>query len=639
MLKFMRKNATSWFIKIAMGLIIVVFIFWGVGGFNSGRGTVVAKVGDTIVDVNTYKNSYMKMVEYYRKQYKNQWNDQLLKLFDVKHRVLNQLINQVLIAAEAERLHIVVSRQELVEHIEAMPAFRRSGRFDRRLYLDLLRYNRVEPGDFERSMMQELLFKKVRETIAGPASLVTSSEVKRMLSLQLEKRRLVYVKIMADDFAKAVRVETKDLKTYYDAHKASFKNPEKVKIAYLLFKPEAYTADVKVTEDDLKAYYNAHNDAYRVPEKIHARHILFRLPPKPTKAQVAEAKKKAEKVEKLAKAGKDFAELAKKYSEGPTAKKGGDLGFFARGAMVKPFEKAAFSLKKGEISGLVRTQFGFHIIQVVEKQAARVKPFEEVRGEITKTFKLQAAKQIALKKADEAYTALLKKPDLDAYAKSHGMTVSETEPFSRSQRTAKGVIPNEAFIKNAFTQIKGKISTIIDVKTGYCLMLLKGHTPAGVKKFEDVKEKIEKDVARQKALDSARKNAEALIAQLNKTPDLRSLAGKEGLKIQVTKAFTLVNPADPGLKDALRGAVNMIALATKEKPVLEKPLPISSKGYAVCVLDQIEPPDAKAIEKARKDLVARLKKSKEEMAFQSWLKILRKKTPIEIHQKVLDSFS
>ena len=307
--------------------------------------------------------------------------------------------------------------------------------------------------------------------------------------------------------------------------------------------------------------------------------------------------------------------------------------------MVKPFEKAAFSLKKGEISGLVRTQFGFHIIQVVDKQAARVKPFEEVRREITKTFKLQAAKQIALKKADEAYTAFLEKPDLDAYAKSHGMTVSETEPFSRGQRTAKGVIPNEAFIKNAFTQTKGKISTIIDVKTGYCLMLLKGHTPAGVKKFEDVKEKIEKEVARQKALDMARKKAEALITQLNKTPDLRRLAGKEGLEVKETKAFTLVNPVDPGLKDALRGAVNMIALATKEKPVLEKPLPISSKGYAVCVLDQIEPPDAKAIEKARKDLVARLKKSKEEMAFQSWLKILRKKTPIEIHQKVLDSFS
>jgi len=639
MLKFMRKNATSWFIKIALGLIIVVFIFWGVGGFNSGRGTVVAKVGDTIVDVNTYKNSYMKMVEYYQKQYKNQWNEQMLKLFDVKHRVLNQLINQVLIASEAERLHIVVSRQELVEHIEAMPAFRRSGRFDRRLYLDLLRYNRVEPRDFEQSMMQELLFKKVRETIAGPASLVTSSEVNRMLSLQLQKRRLGYVKIMANKFADIVQVKTADLKAYYEAHKASFKNPEKVQVAYLLFEAEAYAPDVKVTDDALKAYYNAHSDAYRVPERIRARHILFRLPPQATKAQVAKARKKAEKVEKMAKAGKDFAELAKKYSEGPTAKKGGDLGFFTRGSMVKPFEKAAFSLKKGEISGLVQTQFGFHIIQVVDKQAARVKSFEEVRGEIAHAFKLQKARQIALKKADEAYTVLFQKPDLAAYAKSHGMTVRETEPFARGQRDAKGVVANEAFFKNAFSLTKGKISTIIDVKTGYCLMLLKEHTPAGVKKFEDVKGKIEKDVAREKALEKARQKAEALIAQLNKTPDLKRLAGKAGLKVQETQAFTLVNPVDPGLKNALRGAVNMIALATPEKPVLEKPLPISSDGYAVCVLNRIEPPDAKEVEKTRKALVTRLKKSKEEMAFQSWLKELRKKTPIEIHQKVLDSFS
>ena len=639
MLKFMRKHAASWFIKIALGLIIVVFIFWGVGGFNSGGETVVAKVGDTIIDVNAYKNSYMKMVEYYRKQYKNQWNEQLLKLFDVKHRVLDQMINQVLIAAEADRLHIVVSRQELVEHIEAMPAFRRSGRFDRRLYLDLLRYNRVEPNDFERSLMQQLLFEKVRNAVAGPASIVTSAELKRMLSFQLEKRSLVYVKLMAAQFAKAVLVAPKDLKAYYDAHKASFKSPEKVKVAYLFFKPEAYTSDVKVTDDILKAYYDAHNEAYRIPEKIRVRHILFRLPPQATKAQIAQARKKAEKVEKMAKAGKDFAKLAKKYSEGPTAKKGGDLGFFARGAMVKSFEKAAFSMKKGEISKPVRTRFGFHIIQVVDKQPARVKSFKEVRSEIAKAFKLQEAKQIALKKADEAYTALFQKPDLDAYANAHGMTVHETELFSRSQRAAKGVVPNKAFFKNAFSLTKGKISTIIDVKSGYCLMSLKGHAPAGVKKFEDVKEKIEKDVARRKALDMARQKAEMLIKALNKSPDLRRLAKKEGLSVKETKTFTLVNPEDPGLKDVLRGAINMIALATKEKPVLEKPLPVSKDGYAVCVLDRVEPPDAKAIEKAKKDLIIRLKKSKEEMAFQSWLKILRKKTPIEIHQKVLDSFS
>ena len=163
MLKFMRQHATSWFIKIALGLIIIVFIFWGVGGFRGNEATVVAKVGNTIIDVKTYRSAYQKMVQYYRNQYKAQWDNKLLKLFDVKHRVLNQLIDQALIAQEAKRLHITVSSQEVASKIESMPAFQRNGHFSRRLYLNLLRYNRVNPADFEQSTWQDLLYQKKTE--------------------------------------------------------------------------------------------------------------------------------------------------------------------------------------------------------------------------------------------------------------------------------------------------------------------------------------------------------------------------------------------------------------------------------------------------------------------------------------------
>ena len=640
MLKFMRQHATSWFIKIALGLIIVVFIFWGVGGFRGDEGAVVAKVGGTIIDVRTFRDTYQKMVDFYRKQYKGQWNEQMLKLLDIKHRVLNQLIDQVLIAQEAQRLHITVSKKELMESIEAMPVFQRNGHFSRRLYLDMLRYNRIEPADFEESKMRELLYEKVKSLIADPASYVTDEEVNRLLHLQYEKRRLAYVKIEAKRFMDQVTVTDADLKKYYEAHKASYREPEKVSVAYLLFEPKDYTDRVKVSEKEVKKYYETFQEAYQVPERIRARHILFKVPPNAKKEEVEKIKKEAEKVLKLAKSGKDFAKLAEKYSQGPTAKKGGDLGYFTRGMMVKPFEKAAFSLKKGEISGLVRTSFGFHIIKLEDKQPAHVKPFEEVKKGIETKLKLQKAKDVALKEADKAYTSLYKQPDLMAYAKEHGLKVHQTALFSKNEKNAKGVLPDPSFMKNAFSLQKGRVSSIVELKNGFCIMQLVEHRPSQVLPLEKVKEKVEKAVKTEKAGEMAKKKAEALISALKKKDaTLQALAEKEGLKVKKTKLLTMMSPYDPDLGGALAGAINEIALLTKENPVVSRPLTLRGSDYAVCVLSEVVPPTPEEVKKAEKDMRKRIGEVKGQKALQSWLNTLKKKTKIEIHQKVLDSFS
>jgi len=639
MLKFMRKHATSWFIKIALGLIIVVFIFWGVGGFRGDQGTVVAKVGNTVIDVRSYREAYQKMVEFYRKQYKGQWNEQMLKLLDIKHRVLNQLIDQVLIAKEAKRLHITVSRKELEESIESMPVFQRNGHFSRRLYLDLLRYNRIEPSDFEASKMRELQYEKVKSLVADPASFVTDAEINRILNLQFEKRRLAYVKITSKKFLGQVKITDADLKKYYEAHKESYREPEKVSVAYLLFEPKDYTDQVKVSEAEVKKYYETYQGAFRVPEKVRARHILFSLPRNAKKEEIEKGKKKALEVMKLAKEGKDFAKLAEKYSQGPTAKKGGDLGYFTRGTMVKPFEKAAFSMKKGEISELVRTSFGFHIIKVEDKQPAHVKPFEEVKKEIENKLKLKKAKDVALKAADKTYTALYQKPDLMAYAKAHNLKIHKTGLFSKDEKKAEDVIPESPFINTAFGLQKGKVSSIVQLKSGFCLMQLMDHKPAQILPFDKVKDKVEKAVRAEKAGGMARKEAEALIEALKKGTPFQAVAEKEGLTVKKTKLLSMMSPYDPDLGSALAGALNEIALLTKESPIVSRPLDLGASSFAVCVLDEVVPPKPEETEKAMKDMRKRLQDAKGQKALQSWLNVLRKKTKIEIHQKVLDSFS
>jgi peptidyl-prolyl cis-trans isomerase D len=598
---------------------------------------VVAKVGNTIIDVKTYRSAYQKMVQYYRNQYKAQWDNKLLKLFDVKHRVLNQLIDQALIAQEAKRLHITVSSQEVASKIESMPAFQRNGHFSRRLYLNLLRYNRVNPVDFEQSTWQDLLYQKVKALVAGPASFVTSEELNSLLLLQNKKWQLSYVKVLARRYQDKVKITEADLKTYYDAHKELYRQPEKITVSYLLFQPKDYTGQVKVTDQEVTKYYQAHEEAYRVPERVRGRHILIKLPPNASKKEVEKARKEALKIEKLAKSGKDFAKLAEKYSQGPSAKNGGDLGYFARGTMVKPFEDAVFSMKKGEISGPIRTRFGFHIIKVLDIQPAHTKPLAEVKAEIVKTLKLKKARSIALNAADKAYTVLYSHPDLAAYAKKHGLKVFHTLPFSKDTKKGEGVIPEKAFVNAAFGLQKGKISTIVALKKGYCLMNLDRYQPSRIPPLEEVKAKVEQAVKMEKSLELAKKAAERLIKILTQGASLKTLAEKEGLKAGKTKLFGVMNPVDPNLGGALAGAVNEIVLLTKKHPVLSRPLILGNTGYAVCVLDKVVAPDLGTLKK--KELADQIRRAKGERAFQSWLEFLRKKTKIEIHKKVLDSFS
>ena len=637
MLKFMRQHATSWFIKIALGLIIIVFIFWGVGGFRGNESTVVAKVGNTIIDVKTYQNAYQKMVQYYQNQYKAQWDNKLLKLFDVKHRVLNQLIDQVLIAQEARRLHITVSPEEVAAKIESMPVFRRNGHFSRRLYLELLRYNRVKPADFEQSTKSDLLYQKVKNLIAVPASYVTTEELNSLLLLQYEKRQLSYVRFLAKQYLGKVKITEADLRKYYDAHKEIYRQPEKIAVSYLLFQPKDFTDRVKVSEKEIEQYYQAHEEAFRVPERIRARHILIKVPPNASKEVVEKARKRAIKIEKLAKSGKDFAKLAKKYSQGPSAKSGGDLGYFTRGMMVKPFEKAVFSMHKGEISGPVRTRFGFHIIKVEDIQPAHTKPLKEVRDEIMTKLKLEKAQGVALDAADKAYTVLYNHPDLVAYAKKNGLKVYHTGPFSREARAGNGIIPEKAFVDAAFGLQKGKISTIIALKKGYCLMNLDRYQPSKIPALKEVEAKVKEAVTREKALSLARDAAVHLIKSLEAGTPIDAVAQKEGLKVEKTKLFGVMNPADPNLGEALAGAINEIVLLTRTHPVISRPLPLGRAGYAVCILDKVVIPKLETLKK--KELAEQIRRVKGERALQSWLEFLRKKTKIEIHTKVLNSFS
>ena len=287
----------------------------------------------------------------------------------------------------------------------------------------------------------------------------------------------------------------------------------------------------------------------------------------------------------------------------------------------------------------MRTSFGFHIIKLEDKQPAHTKSYEEVKKEIENKLKLKKAKDIALKAADKAYTALYQKPDLMAYAKANGLRIHKTGLFSKNEKKVKDVIPESSFINTAFSLQKGKVSSIVQLKSGFCLMQLVDHNPSQILPFDKVKDRIEEVVKTEKARELAKRKAESLIEAIKKGTPFQAVAEKKGLKVKKTKLLSMMSPYDPDLGSALAGALNEIALLTKENPVVSHPLVVGTSDYAVCVLDEVVPPKPEETEKAIKDMRKRLQIVKGQKAFQSWLNVLRRKTKIEIHQKVLDSFS
>ncbi|MGD9211923.1 MAG: SurA N-terminal domain-containing protein, partial [Desulfobacteraceae bacterium] len=362
MLNVMRKYAGSWMIKVLLTAIVIVFIFWGVGSFKSRRETQVATVNGEIISLEEYQKAYNNMVENYRRQYGNRIDDQMLKQLQLNKQTVEQLINQKLLRQESEKLGLQVSDQELVEWIKSNPAFQNNGVFDKRRYTLLVEQNRLSLEEFEIGMKEQMTVNKLNEFITSGVK-VSEDEVWNWYDHENQTVNIEYVVVKPDSY-KNIELTDKDIKNYYDENKERYKTEPKVKTQYFYFNPKDFVDKVTVNDDDIREYYEGHPEEFHHEKTVEARHILFKVDEKADEETRQKSRQKAENVLKMAREGKDFAELAKTYSEGPSKDKGGALGTFTRDKMVKPFADAAFALKAGEVSDLVETQFGWHIIKV-----------------------------------------------------------------------------------------------------------------------------------------------------------------------------------------------------------------------------------------------------------------------------------
>jgi peptidyl-prolyl cis-trans isomerase D len=529
-----HKNWLKWSLFIVVIAFILLYIpsFMRTPGIPLGTQDVVASVEGRDITVGRFRRAYQQQIQQYRNQFGGNMDERLLRQLGIDQRIVQQMIEEEAALAEAQKLGIQASDQEVQERIKSLPYFQENGHFiGEARYRQMLQAANppLRTDEFEDQVRRSIVVEKLQAALTDWIS-VTDAEVDAAFKRRNEKVKLSVVNFPADKFRESVTVSDAEIASAFESNKNAYRIPEKRKVKYATIDTQAIRERITVNAQDIQRHYEDNQQQYSTPEQVRASHILFKTEGKDDAA----VKKQAEDVLAKVKApGADFAKLANQYTEEEIGKtRGGDLDFFERGRMAKEFEDAAFALQPGQISGVVKSPFGYHIIKATDRKAASKRTLEEVRAQIEDQIKWERAQNEAQRIVDDV-SPLLKKPaDLDTVAKSRGLTVGETGFFAREEPiTGIGMAP--AVGERAFEMKDGDVSESLRTPQGFAFITLTGTQAARVPALEEVKAKVREDVVKKKAIEAARQNAASVAPKL-KSGDFPAAAKVAGLTAELT---------------------------------------------------------------------------------------------------------
>ncbi len=566
MLDRMRRHR-NW-LKWSLGLVVLAFIalyfpdFIGAGGPGS-LNAEVARVGDETITANTFRRAYQRQMQAYTQAYGGSVNQQMLKQLGVDQSILRQLIDERSAVAEARRLGLTVSDAEVAQRIFAIPAFQENGVFAESMYTRVLA-NQPTPlnkAEFEENLRQSLLVDKLRAALTDWVA-VTDAELEAEFTRRNEKVKAEVVVFSADRLRDQVSVTDADVATFFESHKEDYRLGERRKIKYALVDVEQLRARAVVLPGEVEKYYRDNEPQYTTAEQVRASHILLKTEGK----DEAVVKAKADALLKQVKGGADFAALAKKESEDEQSKaQGGDLDYFGRGRMVKEFEEVAFSLPVGQVSDVVKSSFGFHIIKVTDKKPEAKRSLDEVRQQITDQLAFERAQTQATALADQIAKDAKTPADLEQVARTRGIAVTESGLFTRDEPIA-ALGPAPEVTERAFELKDGELAGPVRVSRGLVIFSTSGQEASKLPVLNDVKERVREDAVRAKARELSQKRAQSLAAEFK--ANFAGAAKTAGLEPKTTELVARGTAwPDAGISAAVDDAIFALPVGGVTAPI------------------------------------------------------------------------
>lgn len=516
MMDRLREGVNGIAVKIILVLIILSFVFAGVGSYLVGGGSnEAAKVGNTTIERNAFEQAYQNE----RNRMQSQMGDYFSTLMGdeqyvqtFRKSVLDRMINDVLLEQYAQSLGLRVSDEQVSQLILTMPQFQTNGKFDQDIYAATLRRAGFSADSFAEYLRKDLLKNQVISAVQN-SEFTLGNEVKQQSQLLTQTRDIQAITLNVGDFSKKAQVTDEELQAYYKAHSESYERPEQMKVAYVELSAEQLKASIKVTDEDAQAYYQDHLDKYSTKGQRKVRHILLK-----------DDEAKAEELLAKLKAGEDFATLAKENSEDVgSAKQGGDLGWIEKGVMDPAFEEAAFALNaKGDISDVVKSDFGYHIIQLEDEKASEPKPYSEVSAEIKSDLVDEKAVEQFYKLQTKLESVAFESPDsLDESAKVAGQKIQTTDFISQADAPEVLKVPAVAqALESSDVKREGMNSEVLEVAPEHVIVVrVNDVRDETVLPFEEVKDQVQAQLLATKGEQNALDLASKIVASLKKGDD------------------------------------------------------------------------------------------------------------------------
>jgi len=596
-------------LKIILGALLVIIcasmaitlIPGGIGssfGIGAPPAGVLATIGDQQVTVNEVQREARAMI---RQQFPRGGPQASSLLPFFAGQAAEQLINEKALIAEAHRMGLRATDDELrdeLQHGQLGIMLFPDGKFvGQEEYENFAQRFDMTVPQLEARIKEDILVRKLRALVSSSA-FVSDAEVRDEFNQRDTKVKFEYAVITQADILKGLHPTDEELKAFYERNKVKYNNsvPEKRQIKYVVIDSAKIAAATTVTDQDLQAYYDQHRDEYRVPEQVKVSHILIKTPlpapgAKEDEKAVADARAKAEDVLKQLKAGGDFAKLAEKYSDDPgSAKSGGELGWIGRGRTVPEFEKAAFSLGKGQTSDLVKSSYGFHIIHVEDKQQAHLKTLAEVKSEIEEKVKQQKTAR-ATEAAANALLSQARTAGFDAAAAAKGQAAVTTDFFSRTD-SLPGLAANPQFMDAVFNEADKAPPDVVQVPQGYVVFQLLAVRPPATPTFEEIRARVESEFKSERAGFLLQQKTQELSDRAKAEHDLKKAANDLGATV---KTSDLVAP--DGQVPDIGSMANASAIFSLTPGQISGPINGGSNGVVAQLLEKQAPTDQEFTEK------------------------------------------